>query len=66
MSLSEVEELICSGARVEAIDSRGQASSVPKALRGHRALSRAMVSLYEKDWRSGPIGDTVRAAGVDT
>ena len=62
--LMDVEELVCSDARVEAIDSRGRASALPKGLQGHPALSRVMVSLYSKDWRSGPIGDKVRATGL--
>lgn len=60
----DVEELVCSGARVEAVDSRGRASRLPKGLEAHPALSRVMVSLYSEDWKSGPVGDKVRSAGV--
>ncbi|GAB3658218.1 hypothetical protein GCM10027596_14290 [Nocardioides korecus] len=59
-----VEELVCSGARVEAVDSRGRTSRLPEKLTGHPALTRVMVSLYAEDWRSGPIGERVRAAGT--
>ena len=60
-----VEELLCSGARVEAVDSRGRASRLPEKLAGHPALTRVMVTLYAEDWRSTPIGERVRAFGLD-
>ena len=63
--LMAVEELLCSGARVEAVDSRGRASRPPEKLTGHEALTRVMVSVYAEDWRNGPIGERVRAVGVD-
>lgn len=60
-----VEELLCTGASVEAIDSSGRPSALPSGLEAHPALTRVMVSLYAKDWRQGPIGDRVRALGVE-
>ncbi|NYJ76408.1 hypothetical protein [Allobranchiibius huperziae] len=59
-----VEELVCAGAAVDAVSSSGRPSVLPKRLEGHPALSRVMVSLYSKDWKNGPIGEKVRAAGV--
>lgn len=61
----DVEELVCSGGRVVAIDSRGRPSTVPQGLEEHPALTRVMVSLYARDWRLGPIGDRVRSTGID-
>ena len=63
--LMNVEELVCSGGQVEAVDSRGRASSLPQGLEQHPALTRVMVSLYAKDWRQGPIGDKVRGLGIE-
>lgn len=62
--LLSVEELVCSGGRVEAVDSRGNASVLPEGLDGHPALTRVMVSLYSKRWRHGPIGDKLRALNI--
>jgi hypothetical protein len=61
----DVEELLCTGASVEAVDSRGRVSRLPRGLSEHPALSRVMVSLFDKDWREGPIGQKVRDVGVD-
>jgi hypothetical protein len=54
-----VEELVCTGARVEPVSSRGESKKPPGRLEEHPALTRVMVSLYDKDWRSGPIGQRV-------
>ena len=64
--MMNVEELVCSGCRVEAVDSRGRQSTLPPGLEQHPALTRVMVSLYAKEWRLGPIGDKVRLRGVET
>ena len=64
--LMTVEELVCSGSQVEAVDSRGRASALPHGLEQHPALTRVMVSLYAKDWRQGPLGDKVRDLGIET
>jgi hypothetical protein len=64
--LMNVEELVCSGSQVEAVDSRGRASSLPHGLEQHPALTRVMVSLYAKDWSQGPIGERVRGLGIET
>lgn len=61
----QVEELVCTGGTVEAIDSRGHARPLPGGLADHPALSRVMVSLYARDWRRGPIGEKVRALGIE-
>lgn len=64
--LMNVEEFVCSGGHVEAVDSRGRASTLPQGLEQHPALTRVMVSIYAKNWRQGPIGDKVRGLGLET
>lgn len=60
-----VEELVVTGADVVPLDYRGESTSLPQQLlAGHPAPTRVMVSLYDKDWREGPIGDRLRQDGV--
>jgi hypothetical protein len=60
-----VEELVVTGADVVPLDNRDQSTSLPQQLlAGHPAPTRVMVSLYDKDWREGPIGDRLRNIGV--
>jgi hypothetical protein len=54
-----VEELLSTGARMEPVDSRGQTRTPRDGMEEYPALTRVMVSLYDKDWRSGPIGQRV-------
>lgn len=63
--MMSVEELVCLGSRVDAVDSHGRASSLPQGLDQHPALTRVMVSLYVKDWRHGPIGTKLRSLGLE-
>ena len=58
------EELLVEGAQVEALDRRGRPTDVESQLEGHPATTRVMVSLYDRGWRSGPIGDRLRELGV--
>lgn len=62
--LLAVEELVVTDAHVAALDRRGRTTSVPNRLSNHPAQSRVMVSLYDKQWRRGPIGDRLRLDGV--
>jgi hypothetical protein len=60
-----VEELVVAGADVVALDHRGTSTNLPKQLvAAHPASTRVMVSLYDKDWRQGPIGHRLRQDGV--
>jgi hypothetical protein len=54
--LLAVEELIVTNALVIERDSRGKAAAPPAKLTGSPALSRVQVSLYDQNWRQGPIG----------
>ncbi len=58
------EELVVSGARVEEVDPRGRPTEVATQLDGHPATTRVMVSLYDRDWREGPIGRRLRDRGL--
>ena len=55
-----VEELIVTDARIIERDSRGKAAAPSSKLAGSPALTRVQVSLYDKNWRSGPIGERLR------
>lgn len=60
-----VEELVISNASVAALDHRGRPTTLPHHLmRSHPAPTRVMVSLYDKSWRQGPIGERLRQDGV--
>jgi len=60
-----VEELLVAGADIVPLDYRDQSTTLPQQLvAGHPAPTRVMVSLYDKDWREGPIGDRLRQDGV--
>jgi len=52
-----VEELVLSGSEVVARSSNGKSTSLPPALTGHPATRAILISLYDKGWRRGPIGD---------
>jgi hypothetical protein len=58
--LLPVEELIVTDARIIERDSRGKPVAPPAKLAGSPALGRVQVSLYDTDWRHGPIGDRLR------
>ena len=60
-----VEELVVKGADVVPLDYRGRSTSLDTtSLEGRPAASRVMVSLYDKQWRQGPIGERLRRDGV--
>ena len=59
-----VEELLVEGAQVEAVDRRGRPTDVAPQLADHPATTRVLVSLYDRDWRDGPIGRELRSLGV--
>ena len=62
--LVKADELILADSRIIALDHRNQATTLPKRLQGHPATSRVQVSLYDRDWASGPIGERLRARGI--
>jgi len=60
-----VEELVVKSAEVVPLDHRGRSTSLDTELIAqHPAASRVMVSLYDKQWRRGPIGERLRRDGV--
>lgn len=52
-----VEELVLSGSELVARSSSGKSTSLPPSLSGHPATRRILMSLYDKGWRHGPVGD---------
>ncbi|WP_343986265.1 hypothetical protein [Terrabacter terrae] len=62
--LVRADELILADSRIVALDHRNQTTTLPKGLQGHPATSRVQVSLYDRDWASGPIGEHLRARGI--
>lgn len=52
-----VEELVLSGSRLLARDSTGKPTSLPPSLSGSPATRAILISLYDKAWRHGSIGD---------
>jgi hypothetical protein len=59
-----VDELALSESTPVARNSRGQSSRLPSTLAGHPAALRIQVSVYDKNWRNGPIGNELRLRGV--
>lgn len=62
--LLRADELILADSRITALDHRNETTTLPKRLQGHPATSRVQVSLYDRDWASGPIGEYLRARGI--
>ena len=60
-----VEELVVTGARVEPRDSRGRTVALPRRLPTHPGSTRVLLSVYDKHWRTGPIGARLRSLGVE-
>ncbi len=61
----QVDELVVTEASVLALDHADRRTKVvPDEVGDHPATKRVMVSAYDADWRDGPIGDRLRAAGV--
>ena len=56
-----VDELVLADSSLEAVDSRGRPSTIPDDLPGQPATRRVMVSLYDKEWRTGPVGEHLPA-----
>jgi len=52
-----VEELVLSGSKLVARSSSGKSTSLPPSLSGHPATRRILMSIYDKGWRHGPVGD---------
>lgn len=55
--LIPVEELVLASAEVVPRTSTGKVKAPPASLQGHPATTRIMVSVYDRAWREGPIGD---------
>jgi hypothetical protein len=55
-----VEELMLSGSKLVARSSSGKSTSLPPSLSGHPATRRILMSLYDKRWRHGPVGDNLQ------
>jgi len=62
--LLAVDELLLAHSHPVGRSSKGRAVAVPRRLPGHPASRRIQVSVYDKAWRQGPIGDHLRASGV--
>lgn len=63
--LIPVEELLLAAAEVVPRTSTGKVKPPPGSLQGHPATTRVMVSVYDRAWREGPIGDHLSGlAGV--
>lgn len=58
------EELVVTGAQVEAVDPRGRPQDVGSQLDGHPATTRVMISFYDRHWREGPVGRRLRDSGI--
>ena len=61
-----VEELVLSGSELVARSSSGKSTSLPPSLSGHPATRRILVSLYDKGWRHGPVGDHMQGVLAGT
>jgi hypothetical protein len=59
-----VEELRFTQAELIGRTSRGQVRSAPDLPAGAPALHRIQVSLYDRHWRAGPIGDELRRRAI--
>jgi hypothetical protein len=55
--LIPVDELVLSGSDLIPRSSTGKANTLPASLPAHPAARRIQVSLYNKAWRDGPIGN---------
>lgn len=64
--LLPVEELLLSRSEVRPVDSRGRSSRVPHGLQQAGVDRRIQVSFYDKNWRTGQIGDQLRRRGILT
>ena len=59
-----VEELVVVDAQVTALDHRGRPTRLPTQLASHPAPGRILVSLYDRAWRTRPIGEHLPHHGV--
>lgn len=59
-----VEELVLSESTPIARNSKGRTSPLPSNLAAHPAALRIQVSVYDKHWRDGPVGNELRRYGV--
>lgn len=62
--LVKADELILTDSTIIALDHRNHATTLPKGLQDHPATRRVQVSLYDRDWASGPIGERLTARGI--
>lgn len=62
--LVTADELILAESRIIELDHRNQTTTLPKAFQDHPARRRVQVSLYDRDWASGPIGERLRSRGI--
>ncbi|MFD6177867.1 MULTISPECIES: hypothetical protein [unclassified Isoptericola] len=61
-----VDELQVRDPEILALDSRGRATVLPPGLGAHPATTRIQVSLYDLDWRDGPVGAHLGREGIVT
>ena len=59
-----VDELLLTDRELVARTSTGTERELPDGLDEHPASRRVQVSLYDKGWRTGPIGEELRRSGV--
>lgn len=52
-----VDELVLSGSELIARGSNDKPTTLPASLSAHPALKGIHISLYDKAWRDGPVGD---------
>lgn len=62
--LFDVEELVVTDSRLLGRDSRGRPRALPEKLHQHPAGQRILLSLYDKEWRRGPIGEQLTRQGI--
>jgi hypothetical protein len=62
--LFPVEELVLARSELRPMDSRGRPSRVPQGAQQAGADRRIQVSFYDKNWRTGAIGDQLRRRGI--
>ncbi|MEO5743784.1 MAG: hypothetical protein ABIQ53_04230 [Terracoccus sp.] len=64
-ALVKADEIVLTDSRIIALDYRDRATTLPKGLEGHLATRRVQVSLYNRDWAAGPLGEHLREHGVE-